>query len=539
MANPVDELVIAITAETDEAVKGIKDVDKALDDTQKKAQETKKASRETTGAFGFLKGASVALTGAVVALGAALLGTVTGFRSFGDFIAQANQLELLTMKTGVSARELDAWSKAAEAAGGSSEALQASLQSFYAKTGRQATDFFKLADKIEGMSEGQKRRYLQAMGVNLDAVPLFMRGKDEVARLVARYRRDALSDEDIKKARQFKMIVHDFQDSLKGIGNTIARALLPFMKSLAEGFRDCINWIRENSRFLKTFGAVAVAVLGYQFLPLLTKLTLAFAKFGFSAKASLASILAFVAVISAIALAVEDLYVFAKGGDSWIGEFLGDTRFAKELKEDLNSIIDTFSDMWNTIKESEICNKLLGLLIKGIAFLAKCVAGALGFVIRFVSAIIGIGKAIWFAINAVGDFLSSLFSFDSALAIINAITSGINAIGNAINAVIAPAKELWETLSNSAVGKFIGKLFTPYGAENRNSENVSAEQARYQNNSSSVNTNAQINVTNNFPTTPNNPQAVGQAVGRTVASSGRRYAQIVGNSYSGVNMVGG
>lgn len=541
MANPVDELVIAITAETDDAVKGIKDVDKALDDTQKKADKTKKESKQVSESWALMIMRGAGVTAVLTGIATAFTGLSASVASFFSFIRDANQLELLTMKTGVSARELDAWSKAAEAAGGSSQALQQSLASFYAKTGREATEFFKLADKIEGMSEGQKRRYLQAMGVNLDAVPLFMRGKDEVARLVARYRRDALNSEDIRKARQFSMELHDFQDSVKGIGREIGRAVLPYMRSFVGVLRNCANWVRENSRLIKTFAVMVSTALTAYMIPSLVKLAIAFAP-----------LTAMVAVIAALAVAIEDLYVFAKGGDSWIGKMLGgkNPELAKELKENIDAVVDAFSSLWNAISNSETSQTALSWLIKGFAFVAKVIAGLLAVIImaiddtaHAIGAIVDwffdIGRAIGSAIDWVADFFSSLFSFNTALAIIRAVSSAIDAVGEAIRAVIAPAKELWNTLSNSAIGKFFGKLFTPYGTENRNAEGVSAEQARYQNNSSSVNTNANVTVNNNFPTTPSNPRAYAQEVGRTMVGAGRQTAKMVGNSYSGVNLVGG
>lgn len=536
MANPVDELVIAITAETDDAVKGIKDVDKALDDTQKKAEETKKASNGTKEAFGFLRGATTALTLALAGLGATLLGIFTGVRNFDAFIAQANQLELLTMKTGVSARELDAWSKAAEAAGGSSQALQQSLASFYAKTGREATEFFKLADKIEGMGEGQKRRYLQAMGVNLDALPLFMRGKDEVAKLVARYRRDALSAEDIRKARQFKMIAHDFNDLLVGIGNTISRAMLPVNRAIVETLRDATNWLRENARWI---GAVFITLLTMKLAPTILAIASAAATattaFGFLGGKLLMSALAmngtfipaikalipllgylgktiaasflpitlFVAAVAAVALVLEDLYVFAQGGDSLFGSmFADDAETLEAVRDAVSTVIDTVSELWKKIKDSGIISGIF----KGLAIAVLALANVITFVIGWVTKLFVIIGKLW-------DWISEKF---------NGIKKFFGDIGSAFGSIIP---------------KGILNVISP--SDNKNAENVSAEQARYQNNSSSVNTNANVTVNNNFPTTPSNPQAYGQAVGRTVIGAGRQTAKMVGNSYSGVNLVGG
>lgn len=529
MANPIDELFIAITADTEDAVSEVKKVDETLKKTEESAKESEQS-------FSALKGMSIALTAAVASLGAVLLGAATAFRSFNDYIAEANKLEMLSLRTGVAAQELDAWSKAAEAAGGSAQALQQSLSSFYAKTGRQATEFFKLGDKIEGMSEGQKRRYLQAMGVNLDAVPLFLRGRAEVARLVNRYRQDALDENDVRNARQFKMVIFDFQDSLRGIGTTIARTILPAMTSLAATMRDAVDWIRENSRFLTIFGATATAALVVQFLPAIKAAGLALVRFGAISAAALAPVLLFAAGIAALALALEDLYVFGKGGESWIERFLGDTELADEVRASINSVIDAVSGLWESIKESGALSTVFSVLVKCVALLAKAIAFVVLQVISFVNLLGNLWSGVVKVTDAISDFIGRLFSFDGAKAIIEGVASAFAFVGDQIKGVIGLAKDLFGYLADSKLGQAFGKVFSfLMPSSDKNAESVSAEQARYSNNNSTVNTNAQLTVNNNFASTPANAAEMGNAVGRSVSTAGGRLIPMVAQAASGVN----
>ena len=528
MANPIDELFIAITADTEDAVSGIEKVDTALKKTEGSAGKSEQS-------FSSLKGMCRALTSTIAKLSAVLFGTATAFRFFNDFIAKANNLEMLGLKTGVAASELDAWSRAAEAAGGSAQALQQSLASFYAKTGREATEFFKLGDKIEGMSQGQKRRYLKAMGVELDAIPLFLKGRAEISRLVNRYRQDALDENDIRNARQFKTIVFDLQNSLRSIGTMIARAVLPAMTSLNAVMRDAVDLIRENSRFFAVFSA-GIAALAVHFLPAIKAAGLALVRFGVASATALAPVLLFVAGIAALALAVEDLYVFGKGGESWIGRLLGDTQLAEETRAAINSVIDTVSSLWDTIKESGAISAVFSFLVKGIALLAKAIAFVVIQILSFITLLGNIWSGVKKVTSAIADFVGWLFSFDGAKAIVEGVASAFSSVGAQIDWVLGLAKDLFSYLSDSKLGQAVGKVFNfLMPSATKNAESVSAEQARYSNSNSTVNTNAQLTVNNNFASTPANAIEMGNVAGRSVNSAGSRLIPMVAQAASGVN----
>ena len=519
MSNIVDELVIAITADTADAVSNIKRVDTSLDKTEGTAKRT------AQGLGGAFKQMSASITAAFAGLVAVLASAHKAFSTVDDFVGQANGLERLSLKTGIATKELDAWSKAAESVGGSAEALQASLASFYAKTGRDASEFFKLGQKLEGMSNGQKRRYLQASGVDLDAVPLFLKRQSEIDAIVKKYRATALNQDDIRLARQYKTALFDLNESVRAIGNALARVLIPVFKVAIDGLRSMVEWVRENSRLLSIFGGVVATALGVKYLGAI-KAALAVTKaFGLTLAKAALPITAIAAALGALAIALEDLVVFARGGDSAFGDFLKGFLSADEIENVRNafaSVGDALSGVWDAVKP--IVQGALPVFLKGVAIalagVAKFLVTIIGMVVRLATAITslvgGAIDAIVSKVQAVAGFFSSLFE---------TISNGVSSVVGAV--------------ADSRLGKIVGNIASFFGSDNqRASETVTAEQARYGGNSSTVNTQAQLTVNNNFGSTPSNPAAVGSAVGQSVNVAGNRFAGLVSQSASGINLKG-
>ena len=551
MAKPVEELYIAITADTEEAISGIQKVDNELNKTEQQSKKTADGFNATKDAAQTLSNSGLrilknAATGLLVTLSGLAVGffsLATAVREFNEYISEANKLELLKFKTGIDTSELDAWGKAAEAAGGSAEALYQSLSSFYAKTGRDASQFFQLGEKIEGMSEGQKRRFLMAQGVSLDAVPLFMRPREQQKALVNRYREGAMTDEDVRNAREYKMVAYDLREMLKDTGTEIARVVLPMVKSLTETVRDLVSWIKENARFIgATFvtlliiklapalmavasaaftatgafgflilklGASAFAMNG-TFIPALKACIPVLGYLGKAISLNFLPLTAIVAAIAAVALTLEDLYVFAKGGGSLFGQmFADDPEMLEDMRDAINSVLESISELWQTLKDSGIISGVFKTLAMGVALLAKVLTWVVG-------------------------------KFAQLIELVGALPTNIFNLFRPIGQLFGWLAEKWESLKSivTSIGSFLPHgvidFFTP--SKEKNAENVSSEQARYSNKSSTVNTNANLSVTNNFGTTPNNPKETSRVVNNGVAKAMGGFGNMVAQSASGVNV---
>lgn len=126
-ATVIDALLVTLGLDTSDFRKGQKDVSddlkKQREDAKKTAKEMAEQGKKAAAFFGSIKTELLALTGVTVTAGGLMSLVKNTTSSLMDLSIQSKAL-------GLSARELDGWSKSAEAAGSSAEKISASLQGF-------------------------------------------------------------------------------------------------------------------------------------------------------------------------------------------------------------------------------------------------------------------------------------------------------------------------------------------------------------------------------------------------------------------------
>lgn len=126
-ATVIDALLITLGLDTSDFRKGQKDVSddlkKQREDAKKTAKEMAEQGKKAAAFFGSIKTELLALTGVTVTAGGLISFVKSTTSGLMDLSIQSKAL-------GLSARELDGWSKSAEAAGSSAEKISASLQGF-------------------------------------------------------------------------------------------------------------------------------------------------------------------------------------------------------------------------------------------------------------------------------------------------------------------------------------------------------------------------------------------------------------------------
>ncbi|HBR3055386.1 TPA: lytic transglycosylase domain-containing protein [Klebsiella pneumoniae] len=126
-ATVIDALLITLGLDTSDFRKGQKDVSddlkKQREDAKKTAKEMAEQGKKAAAFFGSIKTELLALTGVTVTAGGLMSLVKNTTSGLMDLSVQAKAL-------GMTARELDGWSKSAEAAGSSAEKISASLQGF-------------------------------------------------------------------------------------------------------------------------------------------------------------------------------------------------------------------------------------------------------------------------------------------------------------------------------------------------------------------------------------------------------------------------
>lgn len=568
----IDELLISIGLDAKEFAKGVDAVRRKVENFATKAKEqfeavgteskdsgavsalsfsragerVKKlgeASKEAAAAISdSFKGAAPAieLVRSKLGLLAATFGLVAGgAQTFSNYVDKSESLARLSTQLGVSVRELDAFGKAAEAAGGSAESIFASMKAYYQQTGRPAEEVFQLASKVEGMSRAAAQRFLQAQGVALDAIPIFLQGQKALDALMAKYRKTAFTAQDSRNARAFKVAWMDFKIAAQDVGNVFVRLVLPGVTKVLDGLSGLVGIIRENTRAFALLAVGFGLVFGLKNLNAIKNAILAVRTFGVAVKMAALPVTAIAAGIAALVLAIDDLMGFAQGADSLFERMLkkmgAGAADIEELRESLRTLGEGFSWLWDKVKP--LLGGALTLVFKAVSVvIVGLVAAINGVVIGF--------NTLWQTAKKVGKGIASVFT-----AIPDAIIEALKTAWQTLTGWFDDAadlikKKIGEPIKGlfGGIGKFLG--FSGDKADNeekkqptstREREIVVVKQAAYKAAAPNVVTNASMNVVNNIETR-DNAQAISRAIGATVTGGFNRQAELIGQSTRGVNL---
>lgn len=378
--------VTAVSASNTSAAT-LKKLDEKVEEVGNSATETAKEIKTSFGGLGpvfeMLKSKIAAITG--------VLGLMAGgAETFTNYIEQSDALGTLSTQLGISEQELDAWAKANEVAGGSAEALFESLKTYYDQTGRPAEEFFKLGEKIEGMTRRQAQAYLQAQGVAWDAIPVFLEGQKAADELVAKYRKTAFTSQDAKNARAFKVAWMDFKVAAQDVGNGLVRLVLPAIKGVIEMLTSFVTLVRENARAIMIFGAGLMLAFAPRAVGQIKAAVSAVKAFAVASKVALLPIAAVAAGVATLALVIDDLIGFGEGADSMLERVMRSLGMTSEDIESVRSAvsgaIDAFSSLWESVKP--FAGDVLKGVFKGLAFVIGAVATV---VTGLIAVVVGLG----------------------------------------------------------------------------------------------------------------------------------------------------
>lgn len=500
------------------------------------------ASKEAAAAISdSFKGAAPAieLVRSKLGLLAATFGLVAGgAQTFSNYVDKSESLARLSTQLGVSVRELDAFGKAAEAAGGSAESIFASMKAYYQQSGRPAEEVFQLASKVEGMSRGAAQRFLQAQGVALDAIPIFLQGQKALDALMAKYRKTAFTAQDSRNARAFKVAWMDFKIAAQDVGNVFVRLVLPGVTKVLDGLSGLVGIIRENARAFALLAVGFGLVFGLKNLNAIKNAILAVRTFGVAVKMAALPVTAIAAGVAALVLAIDDLMGFAQGADSLFERMLkkmgAGAADIEELRESLKTLGEGFTWLWDKVKP--LLGGALTLVFKAVSVvIVGLVAAINGVVIGF--------NTLWQTAKKVGKGIASVFTAIPDTIIEALKTAWQTLTGWFDDAADLIKKKIGEPIKGlfGGIGKFLG--FSGDKAEEekkqptstREREIVVVKQAAYKAAAPNVVTNASMNVVNNIETR-DNAQAISRAIGATVTGGFNRQAELIGQSTRGVNL---
>ena len=288
-ATVIDALLVTLGLDTSDFRKGQKDVSddlkKQREDAKKTAKEMAEQGKKAASFFSSIKTELLALTGVAVTAGGLISFVKSTTSGLMDLSIQSKAL-------GLSARELDGWSKSAEAAGSSAEKISASLQGFqgaiqgarvgdYSSSifgglaqlnaltgqnfdvwGQDASSLAKTSlDALRKISDPNLRRQVGlSLGFDDATLQRNQEGKflPDVDRLT---KSSGITDASTKGAKEFTAAWAELNQSLETTKNQFYTFLIPYVRDFNVVLRDLSNWMKSHPEEMKQkvdafFGAI-------------------------------------------------------------------------------------------------------------------------------------------------------------------------------------------------------------------------------------------------------------------------------------------
>ncbi|HCU1185495.1 TPA: lytic transglycosylase domain-containing protein [Klebsiella pneumoniae] len=288
-ATVIDALLVTLGLDTSDFRKGQKDVSddlkKQREDAKKTAKEMAEQGKKAASFFSSIKTELLALTGVTVTAGGLMSLVKSTTSGLMDLSIQSKAL-------GLSARELDGWSKSAEAAGSSAEKISASLQGFqgaiqgarvgdYSSSifgglaqlnaltgqnfdvwGQDASSLAKTSlDALRKISDPNLRRQI-GLSLGFDDAILQRNQEGQFLPDVDRLTKSSgITDASTKGAKEFTAAWAELNQSLETTKNQFYTFLIPYVRDFNVVLRDLSNWMKSHPEEMKQkvdafFGAI-------------------------------------------------------------------------------------------------------------------------------------------------------------------------------------------------------------------------------------------------------------------------------------------
>ena len=343
------------------------DAVQAFDKVDKKAASTKghlnKFAGDTAASF---KNMAVGFAGAFA------IGAIAAKTS--EATDQMVKMGEAAKRMNVPVGDLDAWSRAVEDAGGSSESFQNTLsvlgkniEQFKVKGKSKATPFLKdmgideksLTTPIKSLEVFSKafakmtKEEAQGQGAKAGFDPVMIdmlrdaAGNTE-ALVAAQKKFGVMTEEQAKQLAEYDDAMDGLNRSTQQVYRALALALLPAVQWVAEAFTDMFLYFKGHQALLKgvEYGLIAIAlVVTAMILPALASMAIGWIA---ATWPLLLLIAALAAMGAAIALVYQDFQVWMNGGNSLLGKHLGSF---KDMKNQVIGFIEAIMDKWRALME--------------------------------------------------------------------------------------------------------------------------------------------------------------------------------------------
>lgn len=329
--------------------------------------EAKQGMREIEGSMGSFVDS---IKGKILGIGGAFAGLYAVQQTFSNYLNEADSLLKFSRAIGQNVEDIDAWGQAVKRSGGTAEGFQASLKTLTTQLSKMSTtgnsragkilesvgidagsigrarDSFEvlqdIADKMQGMSKQEAFGFGASLGLDQGTIMLLQQGRDGVADLVGKMKELGTITPDDGWVEDFNDSIDDIKKSFMSLMGIIFREVGPVFNWLTQQVKQLNIWLRKHETAVKAFFYMVAGLITALLIPTILEL---FAVL-------LANPITWIVMLLAgLALAIEDLVVWADGGESALGD-LWEAIFGspEEAKQTFADIQQALNDIWETIK---------------------------------------------------------------------------------------------------------------------------------------------------------------------------------------------
>lgn len=376
MSTVIDEFMVKMKLDGKEWAQDAKEVEQSIKGVKEELKDTEGAGKSFGGMADGLKSKLLGLASAFTALYGVQ-------QTFSNYLAQADSMGKFADSIGQNIEDIHAWSEAVIRSGGSAEGFQGSIKSLTTQLSKMATTgqsragkilqsvgidagsignarksldvMMDIADKMQTMSKEEAMGFGASLGLDSGTIMLLQQGRDAVGDLIEKQKAlGVFTKEDAKVTAEFNDAIADSKQAFMSFGAIVFRGVTPAFKGMVDGFTEFVSYLRKHEVAVKAFFTGLATIITSKLIPAFLQLFKTLAKNPYT----------WVVIgLAAIALAIEDLYTWATGGDAAFGEFweaiFGSKDEALQFFEDMKGlandvlyIVKELAAAWRELKDA-------------------------------------------------------------------------------------------------------------------------------------------------------------------------------------------
>ena len=305
------------------------------------------------------------ITNVIKSFAAPIAGAFAAGKLFSDWLSGADALGKFSAQMGQNIEDMGAWREAIIRAGGTAEGFASSFEGLNSRiamaatvgTGRGRKIFeslgvalkdadgkvrdtkdvlLDLADVAQKMDRMQFVGLARMLGLDNGMIRALQQGRGALLEQI-KYQKElgVYTEADAKATADFNDRMADFKQALRAASGSVFRIFVPALTEALRLINKGMIFLRKHEKAVQAFFIILAGAVTAYALPALAKLAAAAATNPFTLM---------IAGAAALAIALEDLYVWATGGKAAFGDFWSQFGTPEEVLAGLQKLWDMLKD---------------------------------------------------------------------------------------------------------------------------------------------------------------------------------------------------